>query len=295
MIGPDNFLYAVIGDLNRNGKLQNFANGPDPDDSSVILRVNPADGSPAPGNPLSSDPSNPLSSYYAYGIRNSFGIDFDPVNNRVWETENGPNVPVTGNLWGTENGEDYGDEINLIEPGFNGGWNKIQGLWEIDPDDRDRWPDIGDISHDPEDLEDFDGDGRYSSPELAWFGTEGLTALRFLNSDKLGEQYENDMFVATFHTGRIYHFNLNQDRTDLSLNGAIDDRVVEVPQELNESIFGQGFGGITDMEVGPDGYLYMLALQFGGGDCGDESPSEPCIEYSSSNKGTIYRIAPSEI
>ena len=43
------------------------------------------------------------------------GIDFDPV---------------TGNLWDSENGPGYGDEINLIEPGFNSGWNQIMGVWE---------------------------------------------------------------------------------------------------------------------------------------------------------------------
>jgi aldose sugar dehydrogenase len=52
----------------------------------------------------------PLNLYYAYGIRNSFGIDFDPV---------------TGDLWDTENGPSYGDEINLVKPGFNSGWNKV--------------------------------------------------------------------------------------------------------------------------------------------------------------------------
>lgn len=49
----------------------------------------------------SKDPSN---RYYAYGIRNSFGFDFDPI---------------TGNLWDTENGPGFGDEINFVEPGFN--------------------------------------------------------------------------------------------------------------------------------------------------------------------------------
>ena len=53
--------------------------------------------------------------YYAYGIRNSFGMDFDPV---------------TGNLWDTENGPSYGDEINLVEPGFNSGWQVVQGSLE---------------------------------------------------------------------------------------------------------------------------------------------------------------------
>ena len=55
--------------------------------------------------------------YYAYGIRNSFGIAFDPL---------------TGNLWDTENGPSFGDEINLVEPGFNSGWAKVLGIWNIE-------------------------------------------------------------------------------------------------------------------------------------------------------------------
>jgi aldose sugar dehydrogenase len=31
-IGPDNYLYAIIGELRHNGKLQNIEDGPDPDD-----------------------------------------------------------------------------------------------------------------------------------------------------------------------------------------------------------------------------------------------------------------------
>ena len=48
----------------------------------------------------------PLNLYYAYGVRNSFGINFDPI---------------TGNLWHTENGPGEGDEINFVESGFNSG------------------------------------------------------------------------------------------------------------------------------------------------------------------------------
>ncbi|MFZ0566422.1 MAG: PQQ-dependent sugar dehydrogenase, partial [Nitrososphaeraceae archaeon] len=111
-IGPDNQLYVIVGEMQREGQLQNIQNGPAPDDTGVILRVNPADGSPSSGNPFSSDPANPLSKYYAYGIRNGFGIEFDPV---------------TGQLWDAENGEDVFDEINLVEPGFNSGWKQIMG------------------------------------------------------------------------------------------------------------------------------------------------------------------------
>ena len=65
---------------------------------------------------------------------------------------------MTGNLWDTENGPDCGDEINLVEPGFNSGWEKVQGIWEgenycggpVAPDE-------------PDDLVDFDGKGKYSA------------------------------------------------------------------------------------------------------------------------------------
>lgn len=52
----------------------------------------------------------PLNLYYAYG--DSFGITFDPVK---------------GKLWDTETGEDKYDEINVLKPDFNSGWAKIMG------------------------------------------------------------------------------------------------------------------------------------------------------------------------
>jgi glucose/arabinose dehydrogenase len=117
-IGPDDYLYAVIGNVNAGDSiLQNDKNGRDPHDTSVIFRIDPNNGSPAPNNPLSSLDNNAttnkiLSKYYAYGIRNSFGITFDPV---------------TGRLWDTENGELSYDEINLVTPGFNSGWQQVMG------------------------------------------------------------------------------------------------------------------------------------------------------------------------
>ena len=38
--------------------------------------------------------------------------------------------PITRNLWDTENGPNYGDEINLVKPGFNSGWAQVQGIWK---------------------------------------------------------------------------------------------------------------------------------------------------------------------
>jgi aldose sugar dehydrogenase len=249
VVGPDRNIYAVIGDLNsRRTQAQNIQDGPEPDGTSTIYRID-QDGAPVGGNPFE-DIEN-LDKSYAYGIRNSFGMDFDPV---------------TGNLWNTENGPDYGDEINLVEPGFNSGALYVYGMSSRKE------------NFDPEKLVDFEGKGKYSDPEFSWEIPVGVTALQFLDSDKYGEEYENDMFVGDVNNGNLYHFELNeeQDRTELSLGGDLEDKIAETAEELGDVIFAQGFGGITDIEVGPDGYLYVLAIN----------------RFQEDNAGTIYRIVP---
>jgi hypothetical protein len=74
----------------------------------------------------------PLRLYYAYGIRNSFGIGFDPVTGKLWDSENGPGDS---------------DAINLVEPGFNSGWQEVQGLSSME------------YGFDPTNLVDFGGKG----------------------------------------------------------------------------------------------------------------------------------------
>jgi glucose/arabinose dehydrogenase len=246
-IGPDNNVYVVIGDVDgHQTQAQNQqSGGEEPDGTSGILRIT-QDGKPVGSSGILGD-SYPLNLYYAYGIRNSFGFDFDPV---------------TGNIWDTENGPGYGDEINLVEPGFNSGWLEITGMSS----------NADDFDLEEDGLVSFDGKGEYSDPEFEWRDTLGPTAAKFLNSDKLGAEYVNDMFVGDIVNGRIYHFELNQDRTELILDGLLADKVAatESVTELEQIIFAEGFGGITDLEVGPDGYLYVVSL----------------------GNGAIYRILP---
>src|SRR5215217_2497730 len=245
-IGPDNNLYIPIGDVDGSHKeaefeteAQNYADGVEPDGRSGILRIT-LDGEPVPngsgGSSITGD-EYPLDLYYAYGIRNSFGINFDPI---------------TGNLWDTENGPAYGDEINLVEPGFNSGWVQVQGMSSDKEDD--------DFNID-DDLVDFDGKGKYSDPEFEWRQTLGPTAILFLHSGRLGSQYKNDIFVGSIVTGNIYHFDLNEDRTQLVLTGELEDKIAETRETGEEQIvFGEGFAGVSDLEVGSDGYLYVVSL-----------------------------------
>jgi glucose/arabinose dehydrogenase/predicted phosphodiesterase len=245
--GPENDIFLVIGDLmGHKTRAQNFEEGKDPDGTGGVLRIN-EDGSASQKGVLGN--KYPLNLYYAYGIRNSFGLAFDPV---------------TGNLWDTENGPAFGDEINLVEPGFNSGWKDIQGIWNYDDGK------IGKDQLDLAGLDDFDGKGKYSDPEFTWKNTVGPTALKFFNSDKMGVEYKDSLFVGDIHDGNLYHFALNGNRTSLILNGSLADKKADTPEELKEIIFASGFSGISDLEVGPDGYLYILSL----------------------GNGEIYRIVP---
>jgi aldose sugar dehydrogenase len=243
IIGPDNNVYVTIGDVfGHRTKAQNFANGPDPDGTSGILRIT-QDGSAVSGDGILGN-IFPLNLYYAYGIRNSFGMDFDPLTNSLWDTENGPA---------------YGDEINVVQPGFNSGWESIQGIWKPITKHLNIFAGAA-ILH-PNNLVTFQGKGKYRLPEFTWYQPTGAAAIKFLNSSKLGKQYQNDIFVADFHNGNIYHFKLNQNRTGLVLNDSLDNRkIANNVNDLKGLVFGHGFGGITDMQVGPDGYLYVLSL-----------------------------------
>jgi glucose/arabinose dehydrogenase len=230
--GPDGKLYIVIGDLNRSGQLQNNGGGAAPDDTSVILRLND-DGSVPDDNPFASQGSA-LRKYYAYGIRNSFGLAFDPFTDKLWDTENGP---------------DSYDEINLVEPGFNSGWNKIMG-----PDSRDL--------QNTGDLVSF-ADSHYADPKFSWRNPIGVTAITFLDSDTLGAQYLGDVFVGDVNNGRIYRLQPNGARNGFVLGGALGDGVADNTGELNPLIFASGFDGVTDLKVGPDGRLYVVSIGAG--------------------------------
>jgi glucose/arabinose dehydrogenase len=257
-------LFVTIGDLqttkfnqNKTGydtKAQNIINGTVPDGRAGILRIT-QDGKPVGNGTLGVD--YPLNLYYAYGIKNSFGIGLDPVTDNLWDTENGPQ---------------FGDEINLVKPGFNSGWEKVQGIWKLN---QTREKDgIFDNSTKGVEFVDFSSKGKYSNPEFVWDKPVAPTALAFLDSDKLGQQYTNDMFVGSAKKGTLFHFDLKPDRESLDLIGDLADLAYSKKEDSSKIVFGENFGVVTDLKVGPDGYLYVVS---GSGETG---------------KGAIYRIVP---
>ena len=86
-VGPDGNLYLTVGNFQRTvpinlyeSKSQNYETGHDFDGRGGILRIT-HDGEPV--NEVILGNEYPLNLYYAYGIRNSFGMDFDPLTGKL--------------------------------------------------------------------------------------------------------------------------------------------------------------------------------------------------------------------
>ncbi|HJS64446.1 MAG TPA: PQQ-dependent sugar dehydrogenase [Nitrososphaeraceae archaeon] len=267
-IGADNNLYVTVGNFQSTipsevykTRTQNYEDGEPVDGRAGVLRIT-QDGKPVDGGILGNE--YPLNLYYAYGIKNSFGIDFDPVTKKLWVTENGPK---------------FGDEINLAEPGFNSGSDKIFGIWRADEEGKKlqtegKEGEYVSVDNNPKDLVYFEGKGHYSPPEFIWDKSTPPTALLFLESKTYGAEYENDMFVGSVD-GQIFHFNLNDNRTGLLLKGVLEDKIATDDTEFADILFAEGFGIITDLKQGPDGSIYVVSG----------------IKQSKSEKsGVVYRI-----
>src|SRR5262245_40137389 len=144
VFGPDRMLYGVVGDGGQNGQLQNIPSGPGPNDSSIIFRIRD-DGSAPADNPFFAL-GGAMQKAFAFGVRNSFGLGFDPVSGALWDTENGPA---------------HYDEVNRITPGFNSGWVQIMGPDERDPANvSDLWLPAG---------------AAYADPAFSWLSPVAVT------------------------------------------------------------------------------------------------------------------------
>lgn len=297
--GPDGKLYVVVGDVGRRGQLQNLPCGPTPtcpgptvaDDqfggpapdnahlTGAVLRLN-EDGTAPSDNPffgvgaaVGGEVGANIQKIFAYGIRNSFGMAFDPIR---------------GHLWMQENGDDSFDEINRVVPGFNSGWVQIMGpirrikeYKEIETGDQfgglqqSRWPPSQIASNAKEARSRlFVMPGSiYRDPELSWKFSIALGGLGFVKGGRLGPEYRGDLFVGAATTraqgGYLLRFKFETTRRSLALGtGALADRVADntTKSNLRESkrlLIGRDFGVVTDIQTGPNGHLFLVSLSDG--------------------------------
>lgn len=303
--GPDGKLYVMIGDNGRRGQLQNLANGPggptraddqfggpEPDDAhltGVILRLNDDGGTPtdnpffAAGASIGGEVGANIQKIFAYGLRNGFGMAFDPISGALWEQENG---------------DDSFSELNIAAPGFNSGWVQIMGPPErigeykaiettVTPSPPDpfaatyfglqqlRWSPVN-IADTPQvalaRLFMLPG-AHYSAPEFSWKYEVAPGAIGFVAGRGLGPQFEGDLFVAGarpfLEGGHLFHFNLTGNRRKIGTDDPrLEDRVADNRHkwEITESeslLIGRNFGIGTDMHTGPNGNLFIVSLSNG--------------------------------
>jgi glucose/arabinose dehydrogenase len=197
--GPDGKLYVVIGDnanpANAQDRTSNLR--------GKILRLNPNGSAPT---------TNPFGDrLWAYGIRNSFGFDFDPQTDRLWESENGP---------------ECNDEVNLIVRGGNHGWGPQQSC-----------PDTNNSGPTPR-----------VGPKYTFVDTKGLTGAAFCHFCGLGPGYHGDLLIGAVNDGIIRRFDLNANRNGFDAGPLLVlDRpagVISLEVGTNGRIYFSDFSGI---------------------------------------------------
>jgi glucose/arabinose dehydrogenase len=305
--GPDGKLYIFMGDNGRRGYLQNLPcgptatcpgptvvddqfGGPAPDNAhftGVILRLND-DGSTPTDNPFfaagaatGGEVGANIQKIFAYGLRNSFGMDFDPKS---------------GSLWLEQNGDDSFSELGLIDPGTNGGWVQIMGpvsriaeykAIETSPAtdpcvgtayfglQQDRWAPtlIADTPANALSRLFMLPGAIYKDPQFSWKFEVAPAGIGFVKGGALGPQYDGDLFMGAAGTslqgGHLFHFKLTDDRRQVAADDPrLADRVADNAckfdiAESESLLIGVNFGIGTDIQTGPNGNLFVISLSNG--------------------------------
>lgn len=301
--GPDGKLYVLFGDVGRRGQLQNLPfgptasefgparaddqfGGPEPDDAhfaGVILRLE-EDGSAPADNPFFSfgasmggEAGRNIQKIFAYGIRNSFGMAFDPLS---------------GKLWMQENGEDAFDELNLVEPGMNSGWIQIHGpvarlheykQIETTSVHHEDFPNLQQFRWGPARIADSPQvalarlfvlpESHFSDPEFSWKYVVPPAAIGFVEGTGLGQAHAGTLWVGAADVlpdeGVLFRFRLTGNRRMIAVDDPrLEDRVADnlTFHELTECdsiLIGDGFGVVTEILTAPNGALWLVSLTNG--------------------------------
>jgi glucose/arabinose dehydrogenase len=212
--GPDGKLYVSVG----NSDDKNDAVDPAQDLSSPLGKIHRYTATV----PLSVPGDNPFpgNSSYAYGLRNSFDFDFDPV---------------TGRVFATDNGDDSDDEINLVLPGYNYGWRPNYPPYPGD-DGKPGGP-----------------DPRYNTipPLIYWTPSIAPTGITFYRGDLIPE-WKNDLVMCAYKddTTALYHFKLNAARTAIVSASILSDTVNHQPIRCRTDVLTGPDGALYYAEGG---------------------------------------------
>lgn len=163
--GSDGLMYLSIGDMGDKSQPQDFNKIGGKIHRFLVSGDNLL---PAPGNPFIG------SSIWAFGVRNTFEFDFDPM----------------GGLFATENGPDCEDEINRMLPGKNYGWTA-----DINCDD-------------PLAIRQAVG----IKPFATWTPTIAPTGIMYYTGEAF-PGWQNQVFYCSWKVEQLRRYHLNEDHS----------------------------------------------------------------------------------
>ena len=131
--------------------------------------------------------------------------------------------PVTGQLWTTEHGPMGGDELNLILPGKNYGWETI--TYGINYN----WTIITDVKRKP----------GMEQPNLYWRPSIAVCGLDFYTGD-LFAKWKNKLLVGALKYEEVRLLDIENDRV------------------MHDEVILKGQGRVRDVMTGPDGAIYVV-------------------------------------
>jgi len=167
VFGRDGMLYVMIGDARNAATAQQLRSL-----RGKVLRLTPWGGVPD-DNPIRG------SRVYAYGLRNSFGMAFDPGSSRLWLTDNGP---------------ECNDELNRLRPGRNFGWGPSATCSGSAPRNTNR-------------------DGPRPVMPERWFNPPTApTGVAFCTGCELGARSEGSLLFGDYNHGTLWRARLSRNR-----------------------------------------------------------------------------------
>lgn len=212
-IGPDGELLIGTGDGWYPTTSQDKTNL-----GGKVLRVDINTGKGLKDNPFADAKDENTRRILSYGHRNVQGVAVRPGTKEIWTAEHGP---------------DFDDEINLVQPGKNYGWDPSQGGKVTE---QDQYPEVGLPMTNKELFRD--------AVEAKWATgrpTEAICATVFLEGKQWGELAGN-LVVTSLKGSKLFLMTLKGDKIVK----------VDVPKELDWM-----YKRLRAARIGPDGALYL--------------------------------------
>ncbi len=218
-IAADGALLVGTGDTARGTLPQDLTSL-----GGKVLRIDLATGGPLPDNPFI-DADNPAQRLiWDYGHRNVQGLAVQPGTGRVYSAEHGPSTD---------------DEVNLLEPGANYGWDPAQGGTvggydeSVPMTDLERFPD---------------------AVPAAWSSgspVEAVAGAAFLSGAQWGE-LDGVLAVGALRGEKLLLMTIGPD-------GAVARVGIPAPLE-------GAYGRLRAVRLAPDGSLFVTTSNGGGDD-----------------------------